>query len=77
MMSYEGSSKICFAHPALYAGLCGRAPVAGFSASDLDVVLLFLALPDGAWRETTEFEGQIIEAVAHDPRYTEILLPRG
>jgi hypothetical protein len=39
----------------------------GFSASDLDVVLLFRVLPDGAWRETTEFEGQIIEAFAHDP----------
>jgi hypothetical protein len=38
-------------------------PVAG---SDHDVVLLFRELASGAWRETTVFEGELIEAFAHD-----------
>jgi|SRR5271163_2544908 len=39
----------------------------GAAGSDHDVILLFRELPDGAWRETSTFEGQLIEAFAHDP----------
>jgi hypothetical protein len=38
----------------------------GSPDSDYDVILLFGELPNGAWRETSVFEEQIIEAFAHD-----------
>ena len=36
------------------------------SGSDYDVVLLFRALPEGAWRAMSLFEGRHIEMFAHD-----------
>jgi predicted nucleotidyltransferase len=36
------------------------------STSDVDVVVLFEALPDGAWRLTEEYDGTQIEAFVHD-----------
>jgi hypothetical protein len=34
--------------------------------SDLDVVVLYPHLPDGAWRVTERHEGQLVEAFVHD-----------
>ena len=52
------------AEAALLAGSrsCGR----GAPGSDYDVILLFGELPNGAWRETSAFEEQVIETFAHD-----------
>ena len=49
---------------ALLAGSRMRGDAA--SGSDYDVVLLFRALPEGAWRAMSLFEGQHIELFAHD-----------
>jgi hypothetical protein len=38
----------------------------GAPGSDYDVILLFGELPNGAWRETSTFEEQVIETFAHD-----------
>jgi hypothetical protein len=38
----------------------------GTASSDYDVIMLFAEVPDGAWRETGRFEGNVIEAFAHD-----------
>jgi len=53
------------AEAALLAGSRSRGQAT--AGSDHDVILLFRELPDGAWRETSTFEGQLIEAFAHDP----------
>ena len=52
------------AEAALLAGSRARGEAA--AGSDYDVVLLFAALPDGAWRETILFEGQPVEVFAYD-----------
>ncbi len=52
------------AEAALFAGSRSRGE--GATGSDCDVILLFGKLPHGAWRETSTFEGQLIEAFAHD-----------
>ncbi len=52
------------AEAALFAGSRSRGE--GATGSDCDVILLFRKLPHGAWRETSTFEGQLIEAFAHD-----------
>jgi hypothetical protein len=49
---------------ALLAGSRMRGEAA--SGSDHDVVLLFRALPEGAWRAMSLFEGRHIELFAHD-----------
>ena len=49
---------------ALLAGSRMRGDAA--SSSDYDVVLLFRALPEGAWRAMSIFEGRHIELFAHD-----------
>ena len=50
------------------AFLAGSQAGANASASsDFDIVLLFDSLPQGAWREMTEFEGRAVEVFAHDP----------
>ena len=48
----------------LLAGSAARGTAT--ASSDLDIVVLLAALPDGAWRETRRFEGQLIEAFVHD-----------
>jgi hypothetical protein len=53
------------AEEALLAG--SRSLGEGGAGSDHDVILLFRKLPGGAWRETSTFEGQLIETFAHDP----------
>jgi hypothetical protein len=55
-------------HPtAIAAILAGsRARAVASSVSDYDIVLLFESLPNGAWREMVEFEGQHVEVFAHD-----------
>lgn len=52
------------AEEALLAGSRSRGE--GTAGSDHDVILLFRELPGGAWRETTAFEDQLVEAFAHD-----------
>lgn len=52
------------AETALLAGSRSRGE--GAAGSDHDLVLLFHQLPDGAWRETCAFDGQLIETFAHD-----------
>jgi hypothetical protein len=52
------------AEAALLAGSRSRGE--GAAGSDHDVILLFRELPDGAWRETFTFDGQLIETFAHD-----------
>ncbi|TNC09564.1 nucleotidyltransferase domain-containing protein [Methylobacterium terricola] len=55
-------------HPAADTALLAgsRARGEGVAHSDYDIVLLYRALPDGAWRETVRFEGGIIEVFSHD-----------
>ncbi|HYD38669.1 MAG TPA: nucleotidyltransferase domain-containing protein, partial [Allosphingosinicella sp.] len=53
------------AEAALLAG--SRARGEGRPGSDYDVFLLFHALPEGAWREKTWFEGKAFELFGHDP----------
>jgi hypothetical protein len=52
------------AETALLAGSRSRGE--GAAGSDHDVILLFHERPDGAWRETCTFDGQLIETFAHD-----------
>jgi hypothetical protein len=52
------------AQAAILAGSRARGEAA--AASDYDIVLLFRSLPEGAWREMTEFESRSIELFAHD-----------
>ena len=52
------------AEAALLAG--SRSRGRGAPGSDYDVILLFGELPNGAWRETSTFEEQVIETFAHD-----------
>jgi hypothetical protein len=52
------------AKAALLAG--SRSRGGGVPGSDYDVILLFSEVPNGAWRETTAFEQQVVEAFAHD-----------
>jgi len=53
------------AEAALLAGSRSRGE--GAAGSDHDVILLFRELPGrAAWRETSIFEGQIVEAFSHD-----------
>ena len=52
------------AEAALLAG--SRSRGRGAPGSDYDVILLFGELPNGAWRETSAFEEQVIETFAHD-----------
>jgi hypothetical protein len=49
---------------AILAG--SRANGSATPSSDYDIILLFGSLPDGAWREMTEFEGAAVELFAHD-----------
>jgi hypothetical protein len=53
------------AEAALMAGSRSRGE--GAAGSDYDVILLFRELPAGAWRQTFNFDGQLIKAFAHDP----------
>jgi hypothetical protein len=53
------------AEAALLSGSQSRGE--GGPRSDYDVVLLFPALPEGAWRERSDFEGAEFEVFAHDP----------
>jgi hypothetical protein len=53
------------AEAALLAGSRSRGE--GAAGSDYDVILLFRELPAGAWRQTFNFDGQLIKAFAHDP----------
>jgi hypothetical protein len=53
---------------ALAAVLAGsRARGEGRPNSDYDLFLLFPALPEGAWRDKTWFEGKAFELFGHDP----------
>lgn len=56
-------------HPAAEAAVLSgsRARAEAGPESDYDLLLLFPALPEGAWRETTRFEGAAFEVFAHDP----------
>jgi predicted nucleotidyltransferase len=48
--------------------LCGStAADLGTATSDLDLVVLFERLPGGAYRETVDAEGTLVEAFCHDP----------
>ena len=62
-------------HPtAIAAILAGsRARAVASSVSDYDIVLLFESLPNGAWREMVEFEGQHVEVFAHDPEHRQVV----
>jgi hypothetical protein len=62
------SDYVSRAHPAADTALLCGSTVTGRAtpASDLDLVLIFPSLPDGAFRETVEVDGQLIEAFAHD-----------
>ena len=55
-------------YPDVEAALLAGSRVRGeaTSGSDYDVVLLFRALPEGAWRAMSLFEGRHIELFAHD-----------
>lgn len=52
------------AEAALLSGSRSRGE--GAASSDYDVIMLFHEVPDGAWRETSRFEGNVIEIFAHD-----------
>lgn len=48
--------------------LCGSTVTGTATAtSDLDVIVIYPRLPDGAFRETVEVEGKLVEAFVHDP----------
>jgi hypothetical protein len=55
-------------HPGADAVLLAGSTARGCatSLSDLDLVVLFDCLPEGAWRETRRFEGRLIEGFFHD-----------
>ncbi len=47
--------------------LCGSTAAGSATpSSDLDLVVLFATLPDGAWRETIDAAGALVEAFCHD-----------
>lgn len=56
------------AHPSADTALLCGSTVAGRATpqSDLDLVLIFPSLPGGAFRETLEVEGRLIETFGHD-----------
>lgn len=59
------ASRYPSAQAALLAG--SRARGEARPDSDYDLFLLFRALPEGAWREKTWFEGRAFELFGHDP----------
>jgi hypothetical protein len=59
------ASRYPSAQAAMLAG--SRARGEARPGSDYDLFLLFRALPEGAWREKTWFEGKAFELFGHDP----------
>jgi hypothetical protein len=60
---------VAMRYPAAQAALLAGSRARGEArpGSDYDLFLLFPALPEGAWRDKTWFEGKAFELFGHDP----------